>query len=110
MYVKFKGSEKSYECTEPIEQKVFRSGTAIGWAIMFHIHGDVDSSGIDKLVTPETISELIFTKDGEQQTAFTVSGYSTVTSCTIRHKSTTVAELQFTKANAPDEKGAIENV
>ena len=58
MRVKFKGSETTYECTEPIEQKVFRSGVAIGWAIMFHIYGDVDSSKVDEIVTPETIRSL----------------------------------------------------
>lgn len=100
MRVKFKGSETTYECTEPIEQKVFRSGTAVGWAVMFHIYGDIDSSEIDELVTTEAISELTFTNDDEQQTSFVIVGYSVVTACVIRHKSTmTVTELQFTKAN-----------
>lgn len=100
MRVKFKGSETTYECTEPVEQKVFRSGTAVGWAVMFHIYGDIDSSEIDELVTTEAISELTFTNDDEQQTSFVIVGYSAVTACVIRHKSTmTVTELQFTKAN-----------
>lgn len=100
MRVKFKGSETTYECTEPVEQKVFRSGTAVGWAVMFHIYGDIDSSEIDELVTTEAISELTFTNDDEQQTSFVIVGYSVVTACVIRHKSTmTVTELQFTKAN-----------
>lgn len=100
MRVKFKGSETTYECTEPVEQKVFRSGTAVGWAVMFHIYGDIDSSEIDELVTTEAISELTFTNDDEHQTSFVIAGYSVVTACVIRHKSTmTVTELQFTKAN-----------
>lgn len=116
MRVKFKGSETTYECTEPIEQKVFRSGVAIGWAIMFHIYGDVDSSKADEIVTPETISELTFINEDEQQTTFTIAGYSAVTACTIRHKATTtVTELQFTKANetkseeTTTEEGVVEN-
>lgn len=100
MRVKFKGNDTTYECTEPVEQKVFRSGTAVGWAVMFHIYGDIDSSEIDELVTTEAISELTFTNDDEQQTSFVIVGYSVVTACVIRHKSTmTVTELQFTKAN-----------
>lgn len=100
MRVRFKGSETTYECTEPVEQKVFRSGTAVGWAVMFHIYGDIDSSEIDELVTTEAISELTFTNDDEQQTSFVIVGYSVVTACVIRHKSTmTVTELQFTKTN-----------
>lgn len=100
MRVKFKGSETTYECTEPVEQKVFRSGTAVGWAVMFHIYGDIDSAEIDELVTTEANSELTFTNDDEQQTSFVIAGYSGVTACVIRHKSTmTVTELQFTKAN-----------
>ena len=111
MRVKFKGSETTYECTEPIEQKVFRTGLAVGWAIMFHIYGDVDSSEIDKIVTPETISELTFINEDEQHTTFAVEGYSTMTACTIRHKATnTVTELQFTKANSPEETKAEEGV
>lgn len=111
MYVKFKGSETTYECTEPIEQKVFRSGVAVGWAIMFHIYGDVDSSKVDEIITPKTISELTFTNDDEQYTTFTVDGYTTVTACTIRHKATTtVTELQFTKANeTKTEEGVTDN-
>ena len=116
MRVKFKGSEISYECTEPIEQKVFKSGIAVGWAVMFHIYGDIDSSKADEIVTPETVSELTFVNDDEQHTTFSISGYSTVTACVIRHKATTtVTELQFTKANetkfeeTTTEEGAAEN-
>lgn len=111
MRVQFKGRTDTYECTEPIEQKMFRSGVAIGWAIMFHFYGDVDSSQIDKIVTPETISELVFTNDDEQKTTFTITGYSTITACTVRHKATTtVTELQFTKVNTLEENESEEGV
>lgn len=115
MRVKFKGSTTTYECSEPIEQKVFRSGSAIGWAVMFHIYGDIDSSQVDKIVTPETISELVFENEDENNTTFTIAGYSSVTACTIRHKATvTVAELQLTKvgetgANSEPEGGFVDN-
>lgn len=100
MRVKFKNGTTTYECTEPIEQKVYRSGEAAGWAIMFHIYGDVDSSKIDELITPAAISELTFMNEDAQQTAFTICGYSAVTACTIRHRaSSTVTELQFTKTS-----------
>lgn len=98
MRVKFKGNETTYECTEPVEQKVFRGGEVIGWAVMFHIYGDFDSSKIDETVTPENISALTFINDDEN-TDFAINGYSNITACIIRHKSTlTVTELQFTKA------------
>lgn len=114
MKVRFKNSAVTYDCTEPVEQKLFRSGVAYGWAIMFHIYGDIDSSKVDEIVTPETISELTFTNDDENQITIKIDDYSTVTSCTIRHKSaSTVTELQFTKANTPEEtnseKGVVEN-
>lgn len=110
MRVKFKGNETTYECTEPVEQKVFRSGTAAGWAVMFHIYGDISSSEADKIVTPENISEITFINDDERQTSFAVTGYSVLTACIIRHKEAlTVTELQFTKANKTGEEGSSEN-
>lgn len=105
MKVKFKKSTKSYDCTEPVEQKVFRAGTAIGWAVMFNIYGPVDSSGIDDMLEPESISELIFYKQDEEGESFTISDYNVITACTIRHKEAlTVTELQFTKPNRTDKE------
>lgn len=114
MRVKFKNGSVTYECTEPIEQKVFRSGEAVGWAVMFHIYGDFDSSEIDRVVTPETVSELVFANEDQDGTEFTISGYSAVTSCVIRHRaSSTVSELQLTKQSTAQTvksaKGAAEN-
>lgn len=100
MRVKFKNSTETYECTEPIEQKVFRSGVAVGWVIMFHIYGDFDSSEIDGIVTSDNITELTFTVEDGKGTEFTINGYKDVTSCVIRHKAAlTVSELQFTKSS-----------
>lgn len=99
MYVKFKGNDKMYECTEPVEQKVFQSGAPIGWVVMFHLHGALSSSEIDEAVSPETISEMVFTDgNAENQSEITLTGYSAIRACTIRHKAgTAVTELQFTK-------------
>lgn len=101
MKVRFKGVDNAYTCTEPVEQKLFQSGKAIGWAVMFHIHGNVSSSDIDDLITPESISELVFiSEDEENPRSITLSGYSGIRACTIRHRAgTTVTEIQLTKAN-----------
>ena len=104
MKVTFKGSAESITCTEPVEQKMFRSGNGVGWALMFHLHGPLSSSEIDALVTPDSISELTFTSDDEK-TTFKLNGYSGVTACMVRHREgATVAELQLTKNSEADSK------
>lgn len=118
MRVKFKGHSGTFECTEPIEQKVLKGGVPVGWAIMFHIYGDTTSTELDTLITPESISELQFTSgESEQTTTVTISGYSTITAAIIKHKENmTVTELQFTKANetkseeTKTEEGVVEDV
>jgi len=100
MKVLFKNGTQSFDCSEPIEQKIFKSGASVGWAIMFHITADVSSSEMDEIITPDGISELTFTNDAG--TANVVTGYTAVSACTIRHKNAeTIAELQFTKIGAP---------
>lgn len=103
MYVKFKGSESAYACTAPVEQKIIRPGGDAGWAIAFNVYGITDSSELDTIICPETISELTFiNNEGKQPTSFVIRGYSSITACIIRHKvQSTVAELQFTKINSP---------
>lgn len=111
MRVCFKNGQKTYECTEPVEQKLYKAGSqgvAAGWVIGFSFYGDVDSEEADNLLTPEGITELTFT--GEDGTsAFTVNGYSKLTSCIIRHKeAVTVTEVQLTKIDVTEtatEKG-----
>ena len=106
MRVRFKGASNSFECSEPIEQKVFRAGVAVGWAVMFQFYGDIDSSGADEMLTPDTVSGLTFTNDDEPETSFAINGYSKVASCTIKHRAgATVTELQLTKTD----KEATEN-
>ena len=103
MKVRFKNSDVNYDCTEPVEQKLFRSGVACGWAIMFHLRADFSSSEVDDVITTDNISELTFTNDAETKTV--VTDYAVITNCTIRHKSDkSIVELQFTKACANQTK------
>lgn len=99
MKVQFKGRSEAFSCTEPVEQKVFQSGKAAGWALMFRISGAVNSSDIDELTTPEAISEIVFTGGTEEApSSVTLVGYNTVRSCTIRYTDNgATVELQFTK-------------
>lgn len=99
MKVQFKGVSKTFDCTEPVEQKVFQSGSAVGWAIMFHIHTTINSSEVDELITSESISELVFTGGDETKPfSITLTGYSAIRACTIRHRDgASSVELQFTK-------------
>lgn len=111
MKVMFKGVDGAFECTEPVEQKLFQSGEAIGWAVMFHLHGGFSSSDIDRIVTPDSISELAFLcGDDESKNSISLTGYTGIRACTIRHREgSTAAELQFTKASTPEKEGAAEN-
>ena len=96
MQVKFKNSEVFFDCSEPIEQKLFKSGVPSGWMVMFHIKGELNSSELDEILTSESISKMVFTASEEK--TFELHGYSTVTACVIRYRMTeTIVELQFTK-------------
>ena len=114
MNVKFKNDTRTFECTEPLEQKLFKAGTAAGWLVTFSIYGDINSTELDGLITSEGISELTFTANNSGSTMeFILEGYSKVTSCVIRHKENmSVSELQLTKMDesdtsaVPDEGGA----
>lgn len=99
MVVKFKNDTRSFECTEPIEQKLFKADVPAGWLTTFSIYGDLNSTEIDELVTPDNISVLSFTADAESDpTTFNLEGYSKVVSCVIRHsEAKTITELQLTK-------------
>lgn len=104
MKVQFKNCAQVYDCSEPIEQKIYRSGVEAGWTIVFQFNAGVTSSEIDSLITPDNISEITFTNDTE--TANTIRGYNAISSCTIRHKSSgTVVEVQLTKTNDIKEGG-----
>ena len=101
MKVQFNDTTRIFDCTEPTEQKIFRSGAAVGWAIMFSLYGNADSTQADSTITPNAITELNFTNDKGE--VFTIKGYSDITSCVIRHKENmTITELQLTKTNATE--------
>ena len=104
MKVQFKGRSEAFSCTEPVEQKVFQSGKAAGWALMFRLIGVVKSSDIDDLITPESMSEIVFTGGTEERpSSVTLAGYTNVRSCTIRHADgAATVELQFTKGVKED--------
>lgn len=106
MKVQFKGSAQSYVCSEPVEQKLFKAGVTAGWAMMFHIKADVNSSVVDEVITPDGISEITFTNDAG--TTQTISGYNAISACTIRHRDAeTDVELQVTKMNGGVAGGEI---
>ncbi len=99
MKVRFNEGDKLYECTQPVEQKIFRMGEQVGWAIMFNVYGVKDSTEVDELLTESGISKLTFCTEDKKE--FNISDYSAVTACTIRYSGdTAVAELQLTKPNA----------
>ena len=108
MKVQFKNGAQMYDCSEPIEQKIYRAGVEAGWTIVFQFNADVTSSEVDSIITPDNISEITFTHDTGATN--TIRGYNAISSCTIRHKATaTAVEVQFTKIGgdkAAAEKGA----
>jgi len=101
MKVQFKdGTIKT--CSAPIEQKVFRSGVDAGWILSVSIECDITSEELDKLITTDNISELIFTSEEESRTVKTISlsGYDKVTSAVIRYseeKEKTKIDMRLTK-------------
>lgn len=97
MKVKFNVENPTeYQCSEPVEQKIFRNGTPAGWILLFNIFGQVSGTELETLLTPEAIGELTFIHSDD--TEETITGYNVVSACRIRHGDTeTVTELQFTK-------------
>ncbi len=96
MLVKFKnGTEK--KCSNPIEQKLFRSGVAAGWLCSFSLSETVTSTELDELLTEENVSELTFCND-DAEALFTINEYAKVTSAIIRYnKDENKAEIQLSK-------------
>lgn len=96
MLVKFKnGTEK--KCTNPIEQKVFRSGVAAGWLCTFNLSETTTSTELDALLTEENVSELTFCNDVSEE-LFTISDYTKITSAIIRYtEEGSKVEMQLSK-------------
>ena len=95
------------ECTAPMEQKIFKTleGKTVGtgWVLVLRLTGNITSTELDGALTPDSSSTLEFltTNDkGEDTALFTLEGYNTVTSSTIRHAEDPKAaytEIQMSK-------------
>lgn len=96
MRVKFKdGTLKN--CSNPTEQKLFKSGEAAGWLCAFVVSDTMNSSEVDAVVTPDNISALEFCNDDGSK-LFDISGYTKVTSAVVRYAETSGSvEIQLTK-------------
>lgn len=110
MKVRFKNGT-SFNCTSPIEQKIFKQNVASGWLLSFSLVCDITSEDADVLLTTDNISELTFTSEetgtnteGETTigTVKTIllSDYNKVSSSVIRYseeKDKTRIEIQLIK-------------
>lgn len=95
------------ECTAPAEQKVFKTvdgeTVGMGWVLILKLTGNITSSEIDEILTPENVKSMEFsaeTESGEYKKLFTLGGYSKITSSTIRYSedtAATYAEIQMSK-------------
>lgn len=96
MQVKFKDGNIK-KCSNPTEQKIFRSGAATGWLCAFQISDAMSSTDVDNVLADENISELAFCNDDGKE-LFTISGYTKVTSAVVRHaENDGTVEIQLTK-------------
>lgn len=96
-------NETVKECTAPTEQKLFKTngGTleSAGWALRFNIAEDITSEEFDELFGSENTESLTFLSD-DSEVLFTVKGYTSVISSSIRHSDsrvTSYAEVQLSK-------------
>lgn len=95
------------ECTAPTEQKIFKTvggeTVGMGWVLILKLSGNITSSEIDEILTPENVGSLEFSAEnekGEDTKLFSLGGYSKITSSTIRHAedtASTYAEIQMSK-------------
>ena len=96
MFVKFKDGT-TQNCSNPTEQKLFKSGEAAGWLCAFVVSGIMNSTDVDSVLTADNISNLEFCND-EGTKLFEISGYTKVTSVVVRYTETSGSvEIQLTK-------------
>lgn len=96
MKIRLKGAKKDFLCTEPVEQKLFASGNANGWVLIFTVLEDLSSTDVDNSFTSDAISRITFTKDDES--AIVIEGYERIASCSVRHKENSpCVEIQLAK-------------
>jgi hypothetical protein len=93
------------DCSEPIEQKLFRSKVPYGWVMAFTLNSVSDSSEVDALFSDGNIEKLVLLKEVETEAGevvteevTTISGYGKLSSIIIKHSEDgTKAEIQLTK-------------
>ena len=56
MKVQFNNNAQAFDCSEPIEQRMYKGGVPAGWVIMFHVPVSINSSNVDELISPDSIS------------------------------------------------------
>ena len=96
MLLIFKDGTK-LSCSNPTEQKIFKNGEDAGWLCAVTVSGDLNSSKVDTLLTPENISTLAFCSD-EGKELFNIDGYNKVSSVVIRRSEALgSAEIQLSK-------------
>lgn len=96
MKVRFKNGTV-YECSNPIEQKIFKGGEPSGWICSLTFDNNLNSAEIDNTVTAENVSEMVFLSETDE-VAVSLTGYEKLTSAIIRHSAEgTRADIQLTK-------------
>ena len=97
MKVKFKdGTIKN--CSNPTEQKIFRSGTAAGWICSFRLTDVMTSADVDAVLANANMAEITFLTDDTSAEMFTLTDYDKVSSVIIRHTNAgSQVEIQLTK-------------
>ena len=104
MKVFFKGNNsKVYDCSEPIEQRIYKAGIPAGWILIFNISNcDITSDNVEDRIGD--ISEMTFVISDENKVI--ISGYTSIMACTIRHRASgSVVEFQFKKEQKEDIEG-----
>lgn len=105
MKVFFNGNKDMvFDCSDPIEQRIYKSGKPAGWLLIFNISNSNITSDNVMDVIGDNEAKITFVKDEEN--TLTVSGYTTLLACTIRHReSGSVVEFQFKKEQKEDAEG-----
>lgn len=96
MKIRFKDGTEKNLTANPVEQKLFRNGTASGWVLNMAL-ADVVGEETDSLLSDENISEFaLLTEDDVERVK--IRGYQKVSAITIRHSDTqNIAEIQLSK-------------
>ena len=105
MKVFFNGNKDMvFDCSDPIEQRIYKSGKFAGWLLIFNIsNSNITSDNVMDVIGNDK-PEMTFV--GEKENTLILSGYTTLLACTIRHRASgSVVELQFKKEPEEDIEG-----